>query len=150
MVFAERNLSPSDIYPHWPRFLMKVEAVTAPLPLFGGLHQSPFDRIALHVSQLLHAFACRKNIKVVESRLPKSPMREIRRKQTELAAGCPPLAPWQQGVCRALFQHLHHGGKSSDLGFGQKQVECVLQHSPKARRFGRATERDPDGIEAKH
>jgi hypothetical protein len=67
---AERNLRPALVDAHRPRFVQKIETITAPAPLLRRADQAPFHRIAMHVAELLHALLGRPYVEVVGARLP--------------------------------------------------------------------------------
>jgi hypothetical protein len=52
------------------RLSAKIKAETAPAPLFGRIHQPTLERIAMHVTQFLNAFAFGPEVEVIEARLP--------------------------------------------------------------------------------
>src|SRR6185312_15312910 len=45
------------VYPHCSCFSTKVRPKAAPLPMFRLLHQAPFHRVPVHVTQLLNPLA---------------------------------------------------------------------------------------------
>jgi hypothetical protein len=57
-------------YPHWARFIQKVETVTRPAPVFRFLDEASRDRIAMHVFQLLHSLVVSEDVEVIVAGLP--------------------------------------------------------------------------------
>ena len=87
----KRNLPPSLIHPDRPGFLQKIETITAPPPLLGRFHQSPFYGIPMHIPELLHALLRRPYVEVVGARLPERSALRLVSKQIALAR-VPPFA----------------------------------------------------------
>src|SRR5271157_763984 len=75
----------------------------APSPVLRFLHQSPLDRIAMHVAQLLNPLLCRPNIEIVIPALPKGKstgaLRSFCATICFSICGCPTLVArwWRQG-----------------------------------------------------
>ena len=55
---------------HWSLLSQSVMTVTAPVPLFRRQHQTADNRIAMHVTQLLHPLVLREHDEIVEAMLP--------------------------------------------------------------------------------
>src|SRR3954464_8033437 len=70
---TKRNRGPTHIHLYCSGFPEKVETIAAPSPLFRRIHQSAFERIAMHVSQFLHAFFRSPDVEIVETCLPERP-----------------------------------------------------------------------------
>jgi hypothetical protein len=54
---------------HWSPLFQGVMTVTAPVPLFRRQHQTADNRIAMHVTQLLHPLLLREHHEIVETML---------------------------------------------------------------------------------
>ena len=91
--FVKRNLRPTLVDSHGPNLTEKIEAVTAPAPLFRRFDQPSLHRIAMHIPQLLEALPRRPDIKVVEARLPECAPKRLVPKQFALAR----IAPFALG-----------------------------------------------------
>src|ERR1700728_2287977 len=80
----------------------------------------------MHVSQFLYALLRSPYIEVVETSLPEwSAQNVISRQPPNVRIN--PLVVGQQCASRALFQHLHHSRRTSDVRFGDEQVN-VFRH----------------------
>jgi len=122
---SERNLAPALVDFDETLFAEQVEAVTAPAPLFRRIYQSAFHRIAMHVAQFLESFFRGPYVEIIEARLPEGAACFFA-KQLPLPRVAA-LSFRQQRLRRALFHHLHYGGRTPHLGFGQQQVH-MLRH----------------------
>src|SRR4051812_28980347 len=76
-IFASAKCgSESDDLPvHWfdlheANFSVTIEPEAAPLPVLGGRDQLPFDRVAMHVTQLFDPLLGGTHVEVIEPLLP--------------------------------------------------------------------------------
>src|SRR5258708_16305890 len=58
------------VHLHRPRFTEGISSKAAPIPKFGGRHQSALDRIAMHVAEFLDPFPFRPHVEIVKALLP--------------------------------------------------------------------------------
>jgi hypothetical protein len=102
-----------------------IETEAAPAPLLRTLHQSPDQRIAVHVAQLLDALFRGPDVEVVEARLPET-LRYGIRKEPSLHALAPPLP--LHSSRNALLQGFNHGREIFPLGLADQQVHVLRHH----------------------
>ena len=123
----ETKSLPAHIHLHGPRFVQQIVSIATPTPLLGRFHQSALYRIAMDIPQFLHAFLGAPDIEIIRPRLPESPLRFFAEQLTLTWSFS--FSSRQHRKRGALFQHLHHGRRTTHLWLGDQEVNVLRHHN---------------------